>query len=418
MQSIRALDILRPFVPRVYVPTFILSVGKGMLVPTLPLFVAALVRDPVTMDVNFTLVTIAVAAASLGTLFCDIPAGLLLTRISERTGHILGLAVIAATIALLALDLPYTLLIVLRLLTGAGLSVWGLSRMQYMLRMTPSHQRGRIMSIFGGVNRIGTFASPAAGGAIATIYGFETLFVIAGLVIAAGLVPTLLSPEATPPRPETTDPNLATGLTDMLRRHRHDLLTAGSGQLLVQGIRSGRQVVLPLFAAFALDLDAAAVGIVISTSAAIDMVLFPLAGYVMDRYGRKFAIIPSFTLFSLAMALLPAAQDLTGLILIGLLIGFANGIGSGSMLTLGTDLAPAHRPSQFLGVWRVIGGIGDTGGPVVVGAVADIIGLLMAPFFLAGVGLAGAGTFGFLVRETLVKQPLANTNGTEHRVDT
>ena len=132
MQSIRALDILRPFIPRVYVPTFILSVGKGMLVPTLPLFVAALVRDPVTMDVNFTLVTIAVAAASLGTLFCDIPAGLLLTRISERTGHILGLAVIAATIALLALDLPYTWLIVLRLLTGAGLSVWGLSRMQYL----------------------------------------------------------------------------------------------------------------------------------------------------------------------------------------------------------------------------------------------------------------------------------------------
>ena len=418
MQSIRALDILRPFIPRVYVPTFILSVGKGMLVPTLPLFVAALVRDPVTMDVNFTLVTIAVAAASLGTLFCDIPAGLLLTRISERTGHILGLAVIAATIALLALDLPYTWLIVLRLLTGAGLSVWGLPRMQYMLRMTPSHQRGRIMSLFGGVNRIGTFASPAAGGAIATIYGFETLFVIAGLVIAAGLIPTLLSPETTPPRPETTESNLATGLTEMLRRHRHDLLTAGSGQLLVQGIRSGRQVVLPLFAAFALDLDAAAVGIVISTSAAIDMVLFPLAGYVMDRYGRKFAIIPSFTLFSLAMALLPAAQDLTGLILIGMLIGFANGIGSGSMLTLGTDLAPAHRPSQFLGVWRVIGGVGDTGGPVVVGAVADIIGLLMAPFFLAGVGLAGAGTFALFVRETLVKQPLANTNDTQHSADT
>ena len=72
-------------------------------------------------------------------------------------------------------------------------------------------------------------ASPAAGGAIATIYGFETLFVIAGLVIAAGLIPTLLSPETTPPRPETTESNLATGLTEMLRRHRHDLLTAGSG---------------------------------------------------------------------------------------------------------------------------------------------------------------------------------------------
>ena len=45
------------------------------------------------------------------------------------------------------------------------------------------------------------------------------------------------------------------------------------------------------------------------------------------------------------------------------------------------------------------------GGPVVVGGVADLFGLMLAPFFLASLGLAGALTFGLFVPETLVKQP-------------
>ena len=94
------------------------------------------------------------------------------------------------------------------------------------------------------------------------------------------------------------------------------------------------------------------------------------------------------------------------MILIGLLVGVANGIGSGTMLTLGTDLAPSGRPSEFLGIWRLIGDVGHMGGPLVVGVVADLIGLALAPFFLAGIGVAGVGTFVLFVRETMVRQPV------------
>ena len=220
------------------------------------------------------------------------------------------------------------------------------------------------MSLFGGTNRIGMFIGPGLGGAVASTLGYEELFLIAGAFMAAGLIPALLFRDA----PDSSDAStqsavsLLRGLQETLRVRRHALLRAGTGHIFAQAIRSGRPVVLPLYGAFVLGLDAVEIGVVVSASAAIDMTLFPLAGYLMDHFGRKFAIVPSFALFSASMALLSQARDFTGLILIGLLIGFSNGIGSGSMLTLGSDLTPSNRPSEFLALWRLIAGLATWAG--------------------------------------------------------
>lgn len=375
---------------------FLASFGQGMLVPTLPLFV----RD---LGVNFTMVTLAVAMAGLGTLVWNVPSGLMLARSSERRVQIVGMFVMAAAVLLLALSPPYPLVILLRLVAGVGMAMWSLSRMTLLLRLVPGHQRGRAMSLFGGINRIGTFASPALGGVIAEQFGFGPMFLVAGLFIAVGILPTILFAEVHADRPVqlTRRPPSLVQIGRVFRTHARDLATAGPGQLFAQTVRSGRQIVIPLYAAFELGLDPAQIGFAVSASAAVDMTLFPLAGFVMDRFGRKFTSVPAFALLGIAMALMPLARDFTGLIAVAMLVGLANGIGSGAMLTLGTDLAPKERPSEFLGVWRLIGDTGQTGGPLVVGAVADAIGLALAPFFLAGVGGAAALTFAFLVPETL-----------------
>lgn len=406
MHSGRALNTVASLVPRVYIQIFTASIGMGMLVPTLPLFVADLVRDPVTGEENITLVGLALGMAALGTLLWTLPSGLLLNRISEWVGQVVGLIVMATAVLVLALSPPYSVLIVARLLMGAGMGLWALSRMQYMRRVTPRHQRGRIMSLFGGTNRIGMFVGPGVGGFVAGTLGYEAMFLIAGACMAVGLIPGLAYRDAPDNEKASTQSaiGLLRGLGETLMTRRRVLFTAGTGHIFAQAIRSGRPVVLPLYGAFALGLNEQEIGLAVSASAAVDMTLFPLAGYLMDHFGRKFAIVPSFALFSASMALLSQARDFTGLILIGLLIGFSNGIGSGSMLTLGTDLTPSERPGEFLAVWRLVGGIGDMGGPVVVGGVADVFGLILAPFFVAALGLCGALTFGLFVPETLEKR--------------
>ena len=49
----------------------------------------------------------------------------------------------------------------------------------------------------------------------------------------------------------------------------------------------------------------------------------------------------------------------------------------------------------------MIGDAGSTGGPIMVGSIADMLGLSLATFTIASVGLVAAATLGLLVPETL-----------------
>ena len=84
------------------------------------------------------------------------------------------------------------------------------------------------------------------------------------------------------------------------------------------------------------------------------------------------------------------------------MIGFGNGLGSGSMMTLGADLAPRGATGEFLGLWRLIGDSGSAGGPLIVGYLTDAIGFELTAYVLAGFGVAAALTLALLVRETRI----------------
>ena len=65
------------------------------------------------------------------------------------------------------------------------------------------------------------------------------------------------------------------------------------------------------------------------------------------------------------MALIPLTGSFAALLAATSLIGFGNGLGSGTMLTLGADLAPPKGEGMgaFLGLWRLIGDTGHTSAP-------------------------------------------------------
>jgi len=81
-------------------------------------------------------------------------------------------------------------------------------------------------------------------------------------------------------------------------------------------------------------------------------------------------------------------------------IGLGNGLGSGTMMTLGADLAPEGATGEFLGLWRLIGDAGAFLGPISVGLIAGAAGLRGSAMLLAVVGVAASLTLAFLVQET------------------
>ena len=74
---------------------------------------------------------------------------------------------------------------------------------------------------------------------------------------------------------------------------------------------------------------------------------------------------------AIACLLLPLTDSAPGRWpLVMALIAAGNGLGAGIVMTLGADASPDEGRSQFLGAWRLCGDIGNTGGPLLVSAVA------------------------------------------------
>jgi MFS family permease len=265
------------------------------------------------------------------------------------------------------------------------------------------------MALFGGLNRIGKFVGPLIGGFVAAAWGLRIPFLGAGLV---SLLAVLLVVIFIPGRDDddgaassTSEPRVpqtfGVGFGKMLRDQAGLLIPAGLGQIFVQMIRSGRDTIIPLYAANVIGLNVDQTGLLMSIAAALEMTMFIPAGWVMDHWGRKYAYVPSFGIQAAAMALVPLTGGFDSLLACAIAIGLANGLSSGGMMTLGADLAPPDARGEFLGVWRLIGDVGGTGGPSVVGFVADALTLPAAALAMAASGLAAALTFGFLLPETL-----------------
>jgi MFS family permease len=391
------------FLP-VYLPTFLLAFGQGMLVPTLPLYA-------LTIQNSFGLASLLIAAAGIGTVLADVPCGILLDRIGRRRAMMVGTLAIALSTVGLAMTSDYGLLIACRLVAGVGTALWNISRMAYLAESTSSTTRGRSIATFGGINRVGTFAGPAIGGVIAAISSLQVSFLVtAALAVAAAVVSFLYIRDGSLGARKSKHMRWAI-LGQLARTHWKELLTAGSAQVFAQMLRQGRSTLVPLYAATVLGLSVAEVGSIVSLSSAIDMSLFIPAGMIMDRFGRKFAAVPSFAVMSIGMALIPFAHDYFGLAIAVSVIGVGNGLSSGTMFTLGADLAPPEATGEFLGLWRLIGDLGSTGGPVAVGGIADALGLEASAMVLAGIGMLSAVTLYLFVRETLEPAPAPAKSG-------
>lgn len=388
----------------VYIPTLILAFGRGMLTPILPLYSGS-------FNVSYGLIGIALASQGIGNLLGDLPAGILSGRIGQKRTMLVGLGSMALSMFAVSWARTFTELVLYFLLSGVGMALWNISRHAYITESTPIARRGRAIAIFGGVNRIGTFAGPAVGGVLGSIYGLRAPFLVYAVLTAVAILFPLLvatEPEPSPARLHA-GPNHSQGhlreLWEVTKNNLHTLTPAGLGQLLAQMIRAGRNAVIPLYGADVLGLDADSIGYILSISGGIDMVMFPIAGFVMDRLGRKYAYVPCFLGQGIGMALIPFTGGFTSLLVASSLIGISNGLGSGTMMTLGADLAPDDARGQFLGIWRLIGDVGQTGGPIAVGGIADLLGLSMATFVIAGAGFLSAAVFGLLVPETLHATP-------------
>ena len=377
----------------VYIPTVLLSLAEGLLLPILPFYA-------LTFDVSYGMAALVIAAAGIGTMTADVPAGLVLGRLGLKPTMVIGAGLVAVATLALAFAQFFPELIFYRFVAGIGTAMWGLSRHAFITESIAPHERGRAISIFGGINRIGMFGGPAIGGIIGNLFGLTSSFYLAAALAAIGLVLSFIFVRDTRVVVNTSR-SVRWGLVRALwQEKKGDLSAAGVAQICGQMIRSGRQAIIPFYAESILGLNVAEVGAIQTASSLVDMALFIPAGYMMDRFGRKFTSVPSFALMGVGMVLIPLTGGFVSLMAVAMLIGIGNGLGSGAMMTLGADLAPRGATGEFLGLWRLVGDSGRASGPVVVGGMTDSTGFGFTAVALGGVGVLAALILALLVKET------------------
>lgn len=374
-----------------YGPSVVSSVGHGAVMPVLALRARDLGADVATAAA-------VVAVLSLGMLVASLPAGALVARVGERTALLAVGAVDAVAMSFAALTDSVLGLSAAVFLSGMSWTVFLIARQGFLIDAVPEHYRARAMSMLGGTYRIGVLAGPLLGAGLLSVFGLQSVFWLAGAMSVVSAVMARMMPDF---GKESRDEARATGhlsVWAVIREHRRTLATLGVAVVILGASRSLRASLLPLWAEN-IGISASTTSLIFAVAAAVDVAFMWPGGWLMDTRGRAVVAVPVVLSMAVACLLLPLATTAVGVTLVMLLIAVGNGLGSGIVMTTGADVAPAVGRAQFLGAWRLCGDIGNSGGPLMVSAVAAVAPLATASLVVGGLALLGTGWVGYWTRQ-------------------
>lgn len=388
-------------IPTVYAPAFLLAVGQGVLIPVLPVYA----KDEFLA--TEVLIGLAVGAKHLGTLAFDVPAGILVSRFGMWRTMLVGILLFAVAAVAAANSPNFGLLFVSRFAAGASFAFWMISRHAFIAGAVPTRHRGKALSLYGGVGRIAAIIGPILGGVLAEYVDIRAPFYVQAVIAVMTGIFVLYAMKRS--GGDNVDPqghrNVVASIGSTMVLHRKDFMTAGLVAVILQFIRAAREFLIPVWGD-EMGLKTDQIGYVASVSYAVDSTMFPIVGWTMDRFGRKYVGVPALLIMGLGLSLLPFADGITMLMVAGVLAGLGNGLSSGFVLTLGSDLAPLKDPGEFLGVWRFISDVGGAVGPPLIGGIAQVMALASATWFTGGIAGIGALALITLVKETVARRRL------------
>jgi MFS family permease len=363
----------------VFTPSLLFGIAEGGLLPIIPASAQALGASLPTAGIILGLVMI-------GTLVADIPAARLINILGERKAMMTASAVasVGTLIAVFATSLWVLGLGIFIL--GASVAVFGLARHSYLTEIVPYSHRARALSILGGVFRAGHFIGPLIGAALIVLVDLQAVYWNAVVFCAlAALILLFIKPDRMPDTPATVP-----GETwKVAKRESKKLATLGVTSAIIGGLRTARLIGLPLWA-LSIGLPPATIALYMGIAGALDLALSYTSGQIMDRFGRRWAALPTLLGLSLTFSLLTVATDETTFLAVALLMSLANGVGSGIILVIGADLAPKGERNEFLASYRLLVDSGVAAAPLVISGVTALFGLSIAMFTVSGLGIVGA----------------------------
>lgn len=379
-------------------PTLAFSIGEGAIIPIIPIVAH-------NVGAQLAIAGLIAAMLTIGQLFGDIPSGWVISRVGERAAMIYAalLSIVGLVIAMVSNNswlLGFAIFLI-----GLATAVFALARQAFMTTFVPLAFRARALSTLGGSFRLGFFIGPFISAGVIHLTGStqSALWVhVAGCALAAAFLLLLKDPEAMfrPGRSSSRSAQREAQVDQesrrilrVISRNRGVLLRLGTGAALISALRASRQVIIPLWAV-SIGLADANTALIIGIAGGLDFALFYTTGQIMDRWGRMWTALPSMIGLGLGHLALAFTHDIpaavTWFIVIAMVLGIANGFGSGLLMTLGADLADPLNPAPFLGAFRFTADAGGAAAPLALAGLTAIGSLALASGVMGVIGLVGA----------------------------
>lgn len=323
------------------------------------------------------------ALISIGS-FAGIASSIIAGKYSDSHGRkpilLAGVSLYAVVFFLFAFaGKDYNTFLVLRFIEGFAFYMTPVAITTMAADTFPKHQRGKAMALYTMSSGIGQFVGPLAAGQFLKTADFTTYFYFCGGFVAIGALIVLFLVKET--RPDY--------VIDHHEKTKGDALTASGIMANIKSLgkvvaiffvavliyRTGNTMVNPFFSLYLeeeLHLDVSQSSYFFAIRALMTLVFAPIAGYLLDKQGRKPTFMVGMVLLVATMLGYRAVSTYNQVLIIRALESISNAVLMTTTRTFVADLMRPEIRGFGMGLYMTIVDESSTMGALLGGWIAEV----------------------------------------------
>ncbi|MER7010847.1 MFS transporter [Saccharopolyspora sp. NPDC000359] len=339
----------------------------GIVAPALPTFATS-------FDVGVTAASFVISAFALMRLAFAPVSGRLVSLFGERSIYVWGITIVGVSTAACAFAGSYWQLLVFRALGGTGSTMFTVSAVALLIRLSPPHLRGRASGVWATSFLLGNVSGPIIGGLMVG-YSLRLPFVTYGvaLFVAAFVGWLMLRRSTLAARQADTGTTQSLTVRQALhhRTYRAALLSNFSNGWTIFGVRIA---LVPLFVVEVLRSTQSMAGVALSVFAVGNAAVLLVSGRIADQRGRKPLVLIGLAVSGLATASLGFTDSVPWFLAASLVAGMGAGILNPAQNAAVADIIGTQgKGGPVLASFQMSSDLGAILGPLVAGVLADVI---------------------------------------------
>jgi len=368
----------------IFCVTLMAVMGVTIITPAFPKIVEELNISPQNVGLLISVFTFPGVILTL-------VLGVLADRFGRKKILVLSLMLFGIAGGACAFARDFNLLLILRFIQGIGSpSLWFLTT-TIIGDLYSSKERTAAMGYNASFKGVGAAIYPAVGGALAMLAWYYP-FLISIIAIPVGLLVLFSLKNPEPKKEQHLKEYMGDVWRSIKNRQVIGLFVASAGAFII--FYGSYLTYFPLLIRDSFGASPLIIGLVIASMSLIAAFTSSQMGKLAKVYSEKNLLKAAFVLYPLALVIILFVPNLWLLLIPTIIFGFAQGIVAPSGQTLLIGLAPMKHRAAFMSVNQMTLRLGQTLGPLLMGAIFVLWGI--GGVFYAGAAFSIA-TFTLLV---------------------